>query len=137
MLQMQIEVYEATKAIDGIIAKNNNQKTTAEVQKAQQQADKETEIIREAGLALKLLESEGSAVAFARVLEEVREDMIAVQRRLADSRVDKDTQTIEENIISILKDMILALKKAQQEIQQQQGQPPPPGNPKAGQQAAD
>ena len=67
------------------------------------------------------------------VLEEVREDMVAVQRRLADSRVDKDTQTIEENIISILKDMILALKKAQQEIQQQQGQPPPPGGGKPGQ----
>jgi hypothetical protein len=127
MLAMQVEVYEATKAIDGIIAKNNGQKTNAEIQKTQQQADKENEIITEANKALKLLESEGSAVAFARVLEEVRQDMIAVQRRLGDIRVGQDTQLIEENIIAMLKDMVLALKKAQQDIQQKQKNPPPPG----------
>jgi hypothetical protein len=127
MLAMQVEVYEATKAIDGIITKNNGQKTNAEIQKTQQQADKENEIITEANKALKLLESEGSAVAFARVLEEVRQDMIAVQRRLGDIRVGQDTQLIEENIIAMLKDMVLALKKAQQDMQQKQQNPPPPG----------
>jgi hypothetical protein len=127
MLAMQIEVFEATKSIDSTVTKNNGVKDTPEVQKAQQQGDKEGEIVAEADRALKLLESEGTAVAFARVLEEVRVDMAAVQRRLGVAEVGKDTQAIEENIIAMLKDMAEALKKAQQEVQQKQQQPPPPG----------
>ena len=124
MLVMQIEVYEQTKSIDANVTKNGGQKGTADIQKAQQQGDKEGEIVAEADRCLKLLESEGSAVAFAKVLEEVRQDMIAVQRRLGSAVVDKDTQIIEENIIALLKDMIEALKKAQAELGKDQ---PPPG----------
>ncbi len=116
MRQMQIDVYEATKSIDKAIIARNGVKETSDQQKAQTQGDKEKEIIAEADRALKLLESEGSAVAFATVLEEVRQDMIAVQRRLAQTYVDKGTQSIEEDIIAMLKDMIDALKKAQQDL---------------------
>ncbi|MGL5096089.1 MAG: hypothetical protein ACRDD1_10900, partial [Planctomycetia bacterium] len=135
MLALQIEVYEATKAIHATVTKNAGQKTTAEYQKAQQQGEKETEIVAEADRAHKLLESEGSGVAFATVLEEVRQDMVAVQRRLVDARVGPDTQAIEENIIAMLKDMVQALKKAQQDAQKPPppsppGSPPPPGNQK-------
>lgn len=130
MLQMQIEVYEATKAIDLIVAKNGGVKATSDVQKAQQQGDKEGAIVSEADAALKLLAGEGSAVAFATVLEEVRQDMVAVQRRLTNAVVDKDTQIIEENIIAMLKDMVEALKKAQQKP----GEPMPPMDGQPGQQ---
>lgn len=125
MLMMQTEVYNTTKAIHDTVTKNGGQKATADVQKSQQQADKEGEIVAEADRCLKLLETEGSAVAFTRVLEEVRADMVAVQRRLGVTIVDTDTQAIEENIIAMLKEMIAALKKAQQDLQN----PPPPGNP--------
>jgi hypothetical protein len=100
------------------------------VQKAQQQGDKEGAIVSEADAALKLLASEGSAVAFATVLEEVRQDMVAVQRRLTNAVVDKDTQVIEENIIAMLKDMVDALKKAQQKP----SEPMPPMDGQPGQQ---
>src|SRR5579883_3242897 len=40
MLSMQIEVYEATKAIHSGIVKNNNQKSPADYQKSQQQSTK-------------------------------------------------------------------------------------------------
>ncbi len=129
MLSMQIEVYEATKAIDGVLIKNKGVKSNSEIQKSQQQADKETDIVAVADTTLKFLESEGSAVAFARVLEEVRQDMASVQRRLNDTYVGRDTQGIEENVIAMLKEMMQALKKAQEEVKQQQGQPPPPGGP--------
>jgi len=134
MLAMQIGVYEATKVIDGVLVKNKGVKSNAEIQKSQQLADNETEIVAMAETTLKLLESEGSAVAFARVLEEVRLDMIAVQRRLNDTYVGRDTQGIEENVIAMLKEMLQALKKAQDDVKQQQGQPPPPGGspPKQG-----
>ena len=128
MLAMQKEVYESTKLIHSVIVKNGNEKTTADRQKSQQQGDKETEIIAEAEKALKLLESEGSAVAFARVLEEVKGDMQSVQRRLLECYVDTDTQQIEENIIAMLDDMVKALKKAQQDIQSGQSQSKPSNN---------
>ena len=133
MLRMQIEVFESTKLIHAGIVKNSNQKGTADHQKSQQQAEREREIVVEADKALKLLEAEGSAVAFARVLEEVREDMVAVKRRLDATIVDTDTQGIEENIISMLKDMIAALKKAQQDIQDGKNDPSNPNNNKANQ----
>jgi hypothetical protein len=123
MLQMQIDVYNATVAIDGAIAKNGGMKTVADTQKAQQQGDKEQEIVAEADRALKLLESEGSAVAFARVLEEVRQDMIAVQFRLSKSVVNAETQEIEKNIIDMLTEMKEALKKAQKDKEKTESEP--------------
>lgn len=120
MLVMQTEVYESTKLIDAAVAKANGVKSNADVQKSQQQADKENDIVAEAEKALKLLETEGTAVAFARILDEVRIDMQAVQRRLAESYVGRDTQAVEENVIAMLKEMLAALKKAQQDQQQQQ-----------------
>jgi hypothetical protein len=58
--------------------------------------------------------------------------MVAVQRRLTNSVVDKDTQIIEENIIAMLKDMVEALKKAQKEMEPKppmEGKPPMESKP--------
>jgi len=136
MLRMQIEVYEATKKIHDGVTKNNNQKTTADVQKSQSEADKEQAIVVEADKALKLMEGEGSAVVFAGVLAEVRHDMMAVQKRLNEGRVEgrrmtesEGTQLIEEQIIEQLTLMKEALKKAKQDLQDQKGKP---GDPKEG-----
>lgn len=123
MLAMQIDVYENTKSIHAGIVKNNNEKINADIQKSQQQADKEKEIIAEAEKTLKLLETEGSAVAFATVLQEVMGDMQAVQARLEKAYVDLDTQAIEENIIQMLRDMVAALKRQQQEMQNNRNNP--------------
>ncbi|MBA4189632.1 MAG: hypothetical protein C0467_16730 [Planctomycetaceae bacterium] len=136
MLRMQIEVYEATKKIHEGVTKNNNQKTTADVQKSQSEADKEQAIVVEADKTLKLMEGEGSAVVFAGVLAEVRNDMIAVQKRLNEGRVEgrrmtesEGTQLIEEQIIEQLTMMKEALKKAKQDLQDSKSKP---GEPKEG-----
>ncbi len=125
MLAMQIEVYQNTKSIHDGIVKNDNQKTNADIQKSQQQSDREKEIVAEAEKTMKLLETEGSAVAFAQVLQEVMGDMQAVQLRLEKAVVGEDTQTIEQNIIAMLKDMVAALKKQQQEMQNSKNNPNP------------
>jgi hypothetical protein len=132
MLRMQQEVYESTKAIHETVVKNNNQKTTTDVQKSQSEADKEGAIIAEAEKCLKLMESEGSAVVFAGVLSEVKLDMSNVQKRLNEGRVEgrdgkapKGTQLIEDQIIKRLTMMKEALKKARQDLQDSQNQPPP------------
>lgn len=130
MLKMQIEVYETTKRIDETVNKNKGQKTTAEIQKAQREADKELEIIIEAEKALKLMEGEGSAVVFAGVLTQVKGDMEAVQKRLNEARVERQTQVIEEDIIEQLTMMKEALKKAKQDLENQQNKPSPPSDGK-------
>ncbi len=127
MLKMQIEVYEATKGIDRSVSKNNNQKSTLDIQKAGVEGEKEGEIGSEADKALRLLEGEGTAVVFAGVLIEVKKDMDAVQKQLTAANVGPDTQLVEEQIIVQLQQMLEALKKAKQDLQNQP--PPPPGQP--------
>jgi hypothetical protein len=136
MLRMQIEVYEATKRIDETVTKAGGKKTPSEIQKAQAESDKEQAIVAEAEKALKLMEGEGSAVVFAGVLAQVKGDMEAVQRRLAEARVEKQTQAIEEDIIEQLTLMKEALKKAKQDLEKNEGksgmpgESPPPGDKK-------
>lgn len=128
MLRLQIEVYEATKQIDGQIKKNNNQTTTANRQRASIEGEKEGEIVVEADRALRLLEGEGTAIVFAGILSLVRKDMDTIQQQLNRTEVGGDTQLIEEQVIAQLKQMLEALKKAKQDLQNPPP-PPPPGMP--------
>jgi hypothetical protein len=77
--------------------------------------------------ALLLLEAEGSAVAFKEAFVQVRDDSQHVTRRLGKADVANVTQTIEQDIIATLKEMIDALKKAQKDLQNRKNQPPPGG----------
>jgi hypothetical protein len=135
MLRMQEEVLASTINIDASVRKTPDGKpATADIQKAQTEADKEGAIVAEADKALKLMEGEGTAVVFAGVLSQVRGDMVAVQNRLNAARVEgrnkaneaNGTQLIEEQIIEQLKLMKEALKKARQDLKD----PPKPSDPK-------
>src|SRR5262245_16146723 len=131
MLAMQIEVKSATVAIHAQILKHPEKKAQpVDFQNSQKQEDKEAEIIAEADKAIQLLISEGSAVAFPAVFEEVRKDMMRVKERLHDANVGEDTQGIEQDIIEALTHMRDALKKAQQELGKS---PPPSGQPNSDQ----
>jgi hypothetical protein len=125
MLAWQIEVKSATEAIHAQVLKHPEKKAQpVDFQNAQKQEDKEGEIIGEADKAIQLLQSEGSAVAFPAVFEEVRKDMMRVKERLHDANVAEDTQEMEKEIIEVLTNMRDALKKAQAELGKQ-----PPGPP--------
>jgi hypothetical protein len=135
MLQMQIEVYEATKRIDTSILKNGGKPEVSDRQKATVEAEKENNIAIEAAKALRLLEGEGTAIVFAGVLEEAAKDMAAVKKELDRTNTSSDTQLVEEQIIAQLKRMLEALKKAKQDLDQPPpppppGMPPPPNDPK-------
>ncbi len=123
MLRMQIEVKAATENIDKTVTALGGKPAVAEIQKSQAEADKEANIVSEAEKALKLMEGEGSAVVFAGVLTEVKRDMEAVQRRLNETRVGKDTQAIEQDIIDQLQMMKEALKKAKQDLENKPSDP--------------
>jgi len=128
MLAMQISVYNGTKGVDKQIADNSDKQPTREnKQDALKLSDQEGEIVVEATKAIEVLEAEGSAVAFPEVFQQVREDMSQVQRRLGVSDVGEVTQTIEQDIIISLREMIEALKKAKQDLENKKNNPPPPG----------
>jgi hypothetical protein len=132
MLQMQEEVYEGTVRLDKIpqAERTHNQEI-----EASRLSGKESQIVVEVDKAALLLREDGSAVAFPEAIEQMRDDMQQVITRLAQTKVEKITQSIEEDIISALKDMIAALKKAQKDQKDKKSKPndsqsgPPPEPP--------
>jgi hypothetical protein len=127
MLSLQMEVYDGTKRVFATAQLQPDAKPTrAEDLKSGELSAKEAVIVVEANKAIQLLQEEGSAVAFPIVMEDIRDQMKVVQARLFRTDVGMFTQSIEEDIISTLKDMIAALKKAQQDMKDKQNQPPPP-----------
>jgi hypothetical protein len=116
MLAMQLEVYSGTLAVHkSMVEANQTPPRREDVQKSLQLASREADIVKEALGAIRLLEEEGSAIAFPRVFEELRDDMITVQNRLNRVDVGPFTQAIEEDIIRTLREMIESLEKSRKD----------------------
>ncbi len=125
MLQMQTAVYNETVLVDKAFGPSPNKESESNrgnVQKSLDLSKRESLIVDEANKAIEILEAEGTAVAFPEVFHQVRDDMKAVERRLGRADVGSVTQVIETDIINTLKDMIEALKKAQQDQQNRRQQ---------------
>jgi hypothetical protein len=132
MLMMQKQVLAGTEDLDRVVLKNLDKKPTSENKRwGLKLSDQEKEIVQEANKCIDILEAEGSAVAFPEVFQQVRQDMIHVQKRLELTDTSVVTVGIERDIISTLEEMIDALKKARAENQPEPGKPGQPG--KAGQ----
>ena len=127
MLQKQETVNNATLAIHAVPVDN---RTDRHRNRSVELARNEEEISLLAAKALTLLKEEGSSVAFPEAVEQIRDDMLTVARRLERVDVAEITQNIEEDIVEGLREIIEALQKEiekakdkkQQEQQQQQQQ---------------
>ncbi|HTM55515.1 MAG TPA: hypothetical protein VL175_15915, partial [Pirellulales bacterium] len=130
MLDAQVEVYESTKRLDQKPESERDRDSDIE---AGRLSRKEAQIAAEADKALAVLREEGSAVAFPEAVVEMREDMLQVTKRLAESKVGEVTQGLETDIIAALEEMIASLKQAQKDLekskQQQSGPPGEQGDP--------
>ncbi len=127
MLMMQKQVLAGTEDLDKVIQKNSDKKPDRlNKPVGLRLSDQEKEIVQEANKCIDILEAEGSAVAFPEVFQQVRQDMIHVQKRLELTETGVVTQGIEQDIISTLQEMIDALKKARQD---NASDPPKPGEP--------
>ena len=126
MLQMQRAVYEGTQRLDKV---PEPERTHNQEIEASRLGRKEAEIVVEADKALTLLRDDGTAVALPEALEQVREDMRQVVRRLDRAEVGPLTQSIEEEIIAALEEMIEAVGRAQQDADERKSRPMPPGAP--------
>ncbi len=129
MLQMQEEVYDGTVRLDKVPQAERTHNHEIE---ASRLSGKETQIVVEIDKALLLLRDDGSAMAFLEASEQMRDDMQQVVERLAQVKLGKMTQNLEEDILAALKEMIEALKKAQKDQASRKtppGQAPSPGQP--------
>ena len=125
MLAMQIEVRKDTVNLDKNIKARIEQKPdNSDQQRGYALSDDEEKIIKEANDALRLLESEGSSVAFPVVLDYARDMMVTVARRLRSTDTGTITVGTEQEIIDSLQEMIEALKKERKNNQQKQQSPP-------------
>ncbi len=127
MLAMQLAVRDGTVVLDKNVKGHDDQKPTrVDEQMSNGLADKEDAIVKEANMAIRIIEAEGSAIAFAEVFKQVREDMVTVKGRLDKTDSGVVTVQIEDDIIGTLQEMVEALKKA---IKENKGPPPPPKPP--------
>jgi len=132
MLALQIAVRDGTVGVNDKIKPRKLEELDDQERRGAEQdsnilSDKEDEIVKEASQAIRLIEAEGSAIAFAEVFKQVRTDMITVAIHLRKTDVGTVTITIENDIIATLQEMVEALKKARQDAKMPPGPPPPPG----------
>ena len=127
---MQMEVRTATVELGQAVSKRPDARPErTDEQKGLELFDKEEQIIRKADDAIRLIEAEGSAVAFAEVFRQVRDDMVLVRERLKRTDASDQTVRIEDDIIGNLKEMVENLKKAREDNKNKKPQPPQPGQP--------
>ena len=124
MLDMQVEVYDETKRLDSATASLPGHELEIA---SGRQSRKEQVIVGEADRALVLLHEDGTSVAFPEAVEQAREDMQTIVERLSETKVDKFTQRVEEDVISALEETLAMLQQALQQLRDQKGQPQPGG----------
>lgn len=127
MLHMQREVLEGTVRLDKVPEEDRTHNHEIESGRL---STREVEIVVEADKALLLLREDGTAAAFPEAVVQVRQDMQQVVQRLAEGKVNSITQSLEEEIVAALEEMIEAFKQAQKKLDdQRQKQGPQGGDP--------
>jgi hypothetical protein len=87
-------------------------------------ADRQGLVVREARRAVALLADEGSALAVAEVLSQVGDDAAAVQRRITKTDFDPLTQSIQDDVVDTLKEVVDAFEKERKKEKKQSKKEP-------------
>ena len=119
LLAKQRPINEATLTLDEV--GRDNFKRAERLRLADLSTD-ERELAKQAATCLHILDEEGTTIAFPRIVGQLGEDMETVAERLAVWKVGRVTQTIEQEIVETLEQLLAAVKKMQQESEQQDGQ---------------
>ncbi|MCB9852700.1 MAG: hypothetical protein H6819_06365 [Phycisphaerales bacterium] len=115
MLSRQLEVNKATDRLIDLGVEHWKRSDQLEVAEL---SEKQRWVGDEADEAMFLLTEEGSTVVLPPLLEEVRDDAREVADRLAAAQADRGVRTLQDELESILRDMIDAVKKQQEELEQ-------------------
>lgn len=119
LLTKQRPINEATLTLDEV--GRDNFKRAERLRLADLSTD-QRELAKQAATCLHILDEEGTTIAFPRIVGQLGEDMETVAERLAVWKVGRVTQTIEQEIVETLEQLLAAVKKMQQESEQQDGQ---------------
>ena len=119
MLLKQEAVYNATLAIAAV---PEDSRTDRHRSRSVELAHTEEEISLIAAKTLTLLKEEGSSVAFPEAIEQIRDDMMTISRRLNKADVGEITQNIEQDSIEALKEIIEAMQKELEKLKDKRQQ---------------
>lgn len=114
MLKRQKELSARTLALDGArknVLTVDGQLPASMVEQLQGLAKGEDELAAEAGDALKLLGEDGTTAVFPPLVEQLRDDLAAVGKRLAASQSGPDVQQAQRDVEDLLDLLINALRK--------------------------
>ncbi len=114
MLAEQTDVYEKTKSLDAA----QTQPHELEIASGRL-SRREQGIVRDADRALILLREDGTSVAFPEAIEQARDDMRAIAKRLGEVKLSAITQALEEDVILALEETLAALQQAIKELREQ------------------
>jgi hypothetical protein len=87
-------------------------------------SEKQSALGGEVAKALNILVEEGTSVVFPQIVEQVRDDMAEVAKRIGEKQTGMVTRGIQGQIVEALEELIGAIEQRQKE-----GPPPPPQNP--------
>jgi hypothetical protein len=124
MLRMQEAVYRDTQGLHAVPVASRGKGEEIEAGRLSRE---EGLILVEADKALSILKEEGSAVAFPRTVEQLRDDIAQIVELLAAVKVDELTLAVEEDVIAALKEMIEALQQAKKDLKDKKPKPPGEG----------
>ncbi len=130
MLGVQESILEGSEQLFREMRRSSDTKPTLpQAARSNRLADSQNNNLRLASATLEIVRSEGSAVAFAEVFEQLIQDMDVVHNRLSRTEIDKVTLTVEDDIIQTLRDAIKALEKAISDNTEEGPQTPPGDGP--------
>lgn len=113
MVDEQDVINKGMEALIQVIEQRADRKPREEDRPAARRlADGMAALSRETSALVRMLEAEGSAVAFPEVFVQVRMDMDRVERRLRQLDLGPTTREIAADILDTLREMISALRKS-------------------------
>lgn len=115
MLTKQKAIFDATVGFYGIGVEYFQRADRLEVAEV---ATNQRKLSEDANSCLHILDEDGTTIVFPRVVGQIAADMMSVADRLNELKVGLLTQTIEEEIIDALTQLLEAVEKMQQENEQ-------------------
>ncbi|MFQ5489764.1 MAG: DUF4175 family protein [Phycisphaerae bacterium] len=119
MLNRQKVINQDTTAIDG---RRQDPWPRAEKLRVAEMSAQQGDLAKAAATCLHILEEEGTTIVFPRIVAQLHQDMKTVADRLSRLATGILTQTIQEEIITTLREILEAVQKMQQQDDKQQQQ---------------
>ncbi|MEM8885297.1 MAG: hypothetical protein AAGD14_14610 [Planctomycetota bacterium] len=120
MLRAQMKIRTDTIALNLRLkdtAKANRKPTRADIDRARQLGEGESQIAVEAEKLLEVMREEGSTVVIPDVIDDMRKDLDALAERLVGLKAGEYTQAVQRDIIETLKELIDVIKEERERRQ--------------------